>query len=132
MLSPDAYRVLREQGTEPRFSGEFGSTTRTEMRTSAWGMRCTTLRFRGQVQEQQRLAELLPAGGGIWRRCTHGPQPRHAPLGSRVQRLRHYLGHVFEKMDLLPRGFAINSVALDFVPRDSVAVRELAPKLDID
>ena len=122
VLSPDAYRVLREQGTEPRFSGEFWLHEEDGVYVC---MGCGAQLFDSGAKFKSSSgwpSFYQPAG-------THGVDER-IDLSHGMRRMEvvcnacgGHLGHVFEDGPP-PTGlrYCINSVALDFVPRDSVDV----------
>ena len=107
VLSPDAYRILREQGTEPRFSGEFWLHDEDGMYVC---MGCGAQLFDSGAKFKSNsgwpsFSNPRRHGG----RRPHGPQPRHAP---RVvcAACNGHLGHVFEDGPR-PRAFATASTA---------------------
>lgn len=126
VLSPDAYRVLREQGTEPRFSGEFWLHDEDGVYVC---MGCGAQLFDSGAKFKSDSgwpSFYQPAGSdGIDERMdlSHGMRRMEVVCNA----CGGHLGHVFEDGPQ-PTGlrYCINSVALDFVPRDSVDV--LLPK----
>ena len=131
VLSPDAYRVLREQGTEPRFSGEFWLHDEDGVYVC---MGCgaqlfdSGAKFKSNSGWPSFYQPAEAAGVDARMDLSHGMRRMEVVCNA----CGGHLGHVFEDGPP-PTGlrYCINSVALDFVPRDSVAVK-LAPKLDID
>ena len=126
VLSPDAYRVLRAQGTEPRFSGEFWLHDEDGVYVC---MGCGAQLFDSGAKFKSDSgwpSFYQPAGSdGIDERMdlSHGIRRMEVVCNA----CGGHLGHVFEDGPQ-PTGlrYCINSVALDFVPRDSVDV--LLPK----
>ena len=120
VLSPDAYRVLREQGTEPRFSGEFWLHDEDGVYVC---MGCGTQLFDSGAKFKSSSgwpSFYQPLGtDGIDERMdlSHGMRRLEVVCNA----CGGHLGHVFEDGPP-PTGlrYCINSVALDFVPRDSV------------
>ena len=120
VLSPDAYRVLREQGTEPRFSGEFWLHEEDGVYVC---MGCGAQLFDSGAKFKSSSgwpSFYQPAGSnGIDERVdlSHGMRRMEVVCNA----CGGHLGHVFEDGPP-PTGlrYCINSVALDFVPRDSV------------
>ena len=120
VLSPDAYRVLREQGTEPRFSGEFWLHEEDGVYVC---MGCGAQLFDSGAKFKSSSgwpSFYQPAGtDGIDERIdlSHGMRRMEVVCSA----CGGHLGHVFEDGPP-PTGlrYCINSVALDFVPRDSV------------
>ena len=84
VLSPDAYRVLREQGTEPRFRVSFGST-KTAF-TCAWdAARNSSIQRPNSRAAVAGPASTNPRANGIDERVV---ESWHAEVGGRLQRLR--------------------------------------------
>jgi len=131
VLSPDAYRVLREQGTEPRFSGEFWLHDEDGVYVC---MGCgahlfdSGTKFKSNSGWPSFFEPSAAQGVG-----------EHIDLSQGMRRMEvvcngcgGHLGHVFEDGPP-PTGlrYCINSVALDFVPRDSLTlVAPATPPLD--
>jgi peptide-methionine (R)-S-oxide reductase len=122
VLSPDAYRVLREQGTEPRFSGEFWLHDEDGVYVC---MGCgahlfdSGTKFKSNSGWPSFYAPAGPEGVGQHVDLSHGMRRMEVVCNA----CGGHLGHVFEDGPP-PTGlrYCINSVALDFVPRDSVAL----------
>lgn len=120
VLSPDAYRVLREQGTEPRFSGEFWLHDEDGVYVC---MGCGSQLFDSGTKFKSSSgwpSFYQPAGSdGVDERMdlSHGMRRMEVVCNA----CGGHLGHVFEDGPP-PTGlrYCINSVALDFVPRDSI------------
>ena len=128
-LSPDAYRVLREQGTEPRFSGEFWLHDEDGVYVC---MSCGARLFDSGTKFKSNSgwpSFFQPAGDtAVDARMdlSHGMRRMEVVCAA----CDGHLGHVFEDGPP-PTGlrYCINSVALDFVPRDSVDILlKKAPK----
>lgn len=131
VLSPDAYRVLREQGTEPRFSGEFWLHNEDGVYVC---MGCgahlfdSGAKFKSNSGWPSFFEPSAAQGVG-----------EHIDLSQGMRRMEvvcnacgGHLGHVFDDGPP-PTGlrYCINSVALDFVPRDSLTlVAPATPPLD--
>ena len=123
VLSPDAYRVLREQGTEPRFSGEFWLHDEDGVYV-CMGCGATLFDSGAKFKSSSGWPSFYqPAGsGGVDERMdlSHGMRRLEVVCNA----CGGHLGHVFEDGPP-PTGlrYCINSVALDFVPRDSVSTK---------
>ena len=121
-LSPDAYRVLREQGTEPRFSGEFWLHDEDGVYVC---MSCGARLFDSGTKFKSNSgwpSFFQPAGDtavDVRMDLSHGMRRMEVVCAA----CDGHLGHVFEDGPP-PTGlrYCINSVALDFVPRDSVDI----------
>ena len=131
VLSPDAYRVLREQGTEARFSGEFWLHEEDGVYVC---MGCGARLFDSGAKFKSNSgwpSFFQPASkDGVVERLdiSHGMRRMEVVCKS----CNGHLGHVFEDGPP-PSGlrYCINSVALDFVPRDSLhLVRPSQPSMD--
>ena len=126
VLSPDAYRVLREQGTEPRFSGEFWLHDEDGMYVC---MGCGAQLFDSGTKFKSNSgwpSFYEPSAiAGVEERMdlSHGMRRMEVVCNA----CGGHLGHVFEDGPP-PTGlrYCINSVALDFIPRDSIDAK-LAP-----
>ena len=126
VLSPDAYRVLREQGTEPRFSGEFWLHDEDGVYVC---MGCGVQLFDSGAKFKSNSGWPSfyepSATTGVEERMdlSHGMRRMEVVCNA----CGGHLGHVFEDGPP-PTGlrYCINSVALDFVPRDSIDAK-LAP-----
>ena len=125
VLSPDAYRVLRQQETEPRFSGEFWLHDEDGVYVC---MGCgahlfdSGAKFKSNSGWPSFYAPAASEGVGEHVDLSHGMRRMEVVCNA----CGGHLGHVFEDGPP-PTGlrYCINSVALDFVPRDSVPL--LAP-----
>ena len=120
VLSPDAYRVLREQGTEPRFSGEFWLHDEDGVYVC---MGCGSqlfdsgAKFKSNSGWPSFYEPTAATGVGKHLDMSHGMRRMEVVCNA----CGGHLGHVFEDGPP-PTGlrYCINSVALDFVPRDSI------------
>jgi peptide-methionine (R)-S-oxide reductase len=123
VLSPDAYHVLRGKGTEPRFSGEFWLHDADGVYVC---MGCghalfdSGAKFKSNSGWPSFYAPAREASVATHLDLSHGMRRMEIVCGA----CNGHLGHVFEDGPP-PTGlrYCINSVALDFVPRDSVALR---------
>ena len=120
VLSPDAYRVLREQGTEARFSGEFWLHDEDGVYVC---MGCGSqlfdsgAKFKSNSGWPSFYEPAAAKGVGTHLDMSHGMRRMEVVCNA----CGGHLGHVFEDGPP-PTGlrYCINSVALDFVPRDSI------------
>ena len=120
VLSPDAYRVLREQGTEPAFSGKFWLHDEDGVYVC---MGCgaqlfdSGTKFKSSSGWPSFYAPAESEGVGKHLDLSHGMRRMEVVCNA----CGGHLGHVFEDGPP-PTGlrYCINSVALDFVPRDSI------------
>ena len=123
VLSPDAYRVLREQGTEPRFSGEFWLHNEDGVYVC---MGCGARLFDSGAKFKSSSgwpSFYEPSiTDGVEKRSDFSYGMRRTEVV--CNKCGGHLGHVFEDGPP-PTGlrYCINSVALDFVPRDSIALK---------
>ena len=128
VLSPEAYHVLKEQGTEPRFSGEFWLHDEDGMYIC---MACGTPLFDSGAKFKSNSgwpSFFQPADSATVATSldlSHGMRRMEVVCGA----CGGHLGHVFEDGPP-PTGlrYCINSVALDFVGRDSLTVHQDALK----
>jgi peptide-methionine (R)-S-oxide reductase len=120
-LTPEQYRVLREQGTEAPFSGDLVNEDRDGVYTCA---ACGTELFRSQDKYESRMpglagwpsfADVITAGKVELRDDTsHGMQRTEVVC----KNCGSHLGHVFDGDTDSPTGqhYCINSVCLQFKP----------------
>lgn len=118
-LSPDVYRVTREQGTEAPFSGKYWNEFRSGMYTCSncgeklfvsankFDAGCGWPSF-DQPAAAQAVSERVDTSHGMVRReviCTH--------CGA-------HLGHVFDDgpQETTGQRYCINSLSLKFAPKD--------------
>lgn len=117
-LAPEEFRVLRQQGTEPAFSGEYHDNDEEGVYRCAG---CGAELFSSEDQfhsgsgwpsftraaEEEAVETETDTGYGMVRTEVH------------CRRCGGHLGHVFpDGPPPTGRRFCINSVALDFEPRD--------------
>ena len=120
VLSPEAYHVLKEKGTEPRFSGEFWLHYEDGVYIC---MACGAQLFDSGAKFKSNSgwpSFFQPAdSGGVATQVdlSHGMRRMEVVCGA----CGGHLGHVFEDGPP-PTGlrYCINSVALDFIGRDSL------------
>lgn len=118
MLSPEQYRVLREAGTEPPFSGEYVDAEDDGVYRCA---ACGNPLFRSDAKYHSGCGwpsfyEPLSADA-----VEERPDPSHGMVRTEIRcaRCGSHLGHVFEDGPE-PTGlrYCMNSISLDLTPEE--------------
>lgn len=116
-LTPEQYRVLRQAGTEPPYSGELLHNERAGTYACA---ACGNQLFDSSAKFPSRdgwpdFYQALPGAVTFHKDDSHGMQRTEV----RCAKCGSHLGHIFDDAPEQPTGqrLCINSVALNFKPK---------------
>ncbi len=117
MLSPEQYRVLREQGTERAFDNEFDKQFAPGVYSCA---ACDQELFESETKFNSGCGWPAFFAAKAEDRVTLTPDRSHGMVRTEVtcSRCDSHLGHIFEDAPNTPTGerYCINSVSLKFTP----------------
>jgi len=120
-LTPEQYRVLREKGTEPPFSGELTNNTQDGVYSCA---ACGAVLFSSDAKHESKTPGLqgwpsfaeVAEGGAV--DLVEDESMGMKRIEAICANCGSHLGHVFDGVDDTPTGkhYCINSVCLKFEP----------------